>query len=236
MFGCEVEGLVAAVAVLSAVLSVLAFAPSPPRPLPSVLLFAGSAVPAGAGEAPNNNCHKRLHTQRGHVQTQLIVAADHIVIDGNGHYLIGSGSYEGVVVDGRTSVTVKNLKATNWTTAFKITYSVNVTLQSNTAANCSGSYYYGFYLYRSNSSSFMGNAAENCNFYLDSSGSNVLIGTVEVDNDYGFAVYGSFSVVRGCVALNCSGGLCGRVRRMTSLVAVYWCMFAWGLLMSSVAR
>ncbi|MEM3465436.1 MAG: hypothetical protein QW566_03080 [Candidatus Jordarchaeales archaeon] len=44
---------------------------------------------------------------------QLIVAADHIVIDGNGHYLIGSGSYEGVVVDGRTSVTVKNLKATN---------------------------------------------------------------------------------------------------------------------------
>ncbi|MEM3465435.1 MAG: hypothetical protein QW566_03075 [Candidatus Jordarchaeales archaeon] len=30
MFGCEVEGLVAAVAVLSAVLSVLAFAPSPP--------------------------------------------------------------------------------------------------------------------------------------------------------------------------------------------------------------
>ncbi|MEM2046440.1 MAG: hypothetical protein QXZ06_01015 [Candidatus Jordarchaeales archaeon] len=27
---------------------------------------------------------------------QLIVAADHIVIDGNGHYLIGSGSYEGV--------------------------------------------------------------------------------------------------------------------------------------------
>lgn len=65
----------------------------------------------------------------------IIIAADGITLDGNGHSVTGNNSGIGVSLANRSDVTIKNLKVKNFTTGISLTYSDNNTLTHNTISN-----------------------------------------------------------------------------------------------------
>jgi len=65
-------------------------------------------------------------------ETTIIVTADNIVIDGNGHTLQGSGSGSGFFLNGRSGVTIKNLIIKGWNVGIFLYDSSDNVIDGNT--------------------------------------------------------------------------------------------------------
>ena len=152
--------------------------------------------------------------------TALIIGADDITLDCNGHSITGNGaggivSY-GVLSSGKKNITIKNCVLQNFTIGirfgatnqsyiinntainnsrgFVLSSSPNNVLTSNTANNNS---LYGFYLYISSGNTLTSNNAESNSFYgfyLDSSFYNILSSNMANNNKHGgFYLESSFN-------------------------------------------
>ncbi|MHA2428064.1 MAG: right-handed parallel beta-helix repeat-containing protein [Candidatus Hermodarchaeia archaeon] len=118
--------------------------------------------------------------------TTIVIGADDITLDGNGHWIIGpSPDYiydpdtwdvnvtNGILLKGRTGVTIKNCRVTGFTFGFHLDSSNGNTLQENTATNNGD----GFVLWESDGNSLQGNTANDyvfSGFALSSSSDNIL--------------------------------------------------------------
>jgi len=120
--------------------------------------------------------------------TTIVIGADDITLDGNDHWIIGpSPDYIyypdtedvmpnvtiGILLKGRTGVTIKNCRVTSFTFGFHLDSSNGNTLQENTATNNGD----GFILWESDGNSLQGNTANDNvfgGFYLGSSSDNIL--------------------------------------------------------------
>ena len=122
----------------------------------------------------------------------LNIRADFITLDCDGHTITGSGASSGVLLIGRTGVTVTNCHTTNFSLGFILSSSSSNTLSDNTADNNIS----GFILIRSNSNNLEGNTASNnrvMGFVLStSSNSNDLESNTATNNGQaGFRLFGS---------------------------------------------
>ena len=71
--------------------------------------------------------------------TAIVVGADGVTVDLNGHSVTGSGVGEGVLVSGRTAITVKNGTIANFESGVRILDSADVTIKDVTlTANTDG--------------------------------------------------------------------------------------------------
>ena len=74
----------------------------------------------------------RIYTLTGDVNEEgLVVVEDNLVLDGNSHLLQGGGSGDGVRMDGRGGVTVKNLRIHDFDDGIHLLNSHNNTLDGN---------------------------------------------------------------------------------------------------------
>ncbi|WXG40829.1 MAG: NosD domain-containing protein [Candidatus Freyarchaeum deiterrae] len=134
------------------------------------------------------------YTFNGDFYETINVAADNIVIDGNGYTVQGNGSGYGFYLGGRSNVTIKNAIVKGWQCGFCLEYSSYNTLSDNTAINNTN---YGFNLYHSSYNTLSGNTANNNGwgggwggFHLDSYSSyNNLSGNTATNNPQGFELY-----------------------------------------------
>ena len=142
---------------------------------------------------------------------QIIIGADGVTLDGDGHMIIGPGPdvmilefYEelntsaprpliGILLAGRTGVTVKDCRATDFSYGFFLDDSDRNTLQGNTA---NGNAYGGFVLESSSNNTFLNNTANDISdgedlangFSLGRSFRNTLQGNTANDNWIGFVL------------------------------------------------
>jgi parallel beta-helix repeat protein len=147
---------------------------------------------------------------RDYVNTTIVIAADGVTLDGDGHMIIGPGSYflgdlvldpndpehstvpweefnktVGIFLEGRTGVTIKNCSVTGFSVGIFLTGSEGNTLQGNTANDNTN----GFKLMeKSDGNTLLGNTADNNGggFYLEESDGNTLNGNTANDGGTGF--------------------------------------------------
>ena len=88
----------------------------------------------------------------------IVIAADGVTLDGAGHTVTGLGSDYGILLIGRTGVTVKNCTVTGFQVGgIELRDSNGCTLENNTATSNT---YYGIRLLRVNGSTLRDNSAE----------------------------------------------------------------------------
>ena len=136
------------------------------------------------------------------VTDTIQIDSDGITLEGNGHVASGTGSGNGVYMNGRTGVTVRNLTVRGFAYGIYLYSSTNNTLSANTVTGNG----YGFYLaYYSTGNAVTGNTASGnatTGFHLSYSGSNTLSGNTASSNGYyGFYLENSsFNVLSGNTA------------------------------------
>jgi len=146
--------------------------------------------------------------------TTIVIGADGVTLDGDGHTIVGPGldvdfigdpnmdtnkdPYwmeelnvpAGILLEGRTGVTVKNCRVTDFVYGFFLNGSSGNTLQGNTANNNR----LGFMLDWSDGNILRGNTANNnthAGFHVTfSSSNNTLTGNIASNNEYGIC-YGA---------------------------------------------
>jgi parallel beta-helix repeat protein len=141
---------------------------------------------------------------------QIVIDADGVTLDGDGHMVIGPGpdvwirEFDeemnmclpnmpiGILLEGRTGVTVKNCHVTNFSYGFILGDSHGNTLQGNTA---NGNAYSGFMLESSSNNNLLNNTANGnsdgdaqVGFYLGMSFGNTLQGNTANGNWVGFSL------------------------------------------------
>ena len=119
----------------------------------------------------------------------IIIGADGITLDCAGFSVIGSGASHGtgILLDGRTGVTVKNCHVTGFVHGLHLRLSSNNTLTGNTASDSVR----GIRLTASNGNTLTGNTAHgngDDGFILFSSSNNTLTGNAACDNSHFDAV------------------------------------------------
>jgi len=138
---------------------------------------------------------------------QIIIDADGVTLDGDGHKVIGPGPYvmiwglyeecnisgprmpTGILLEGRTGVTVENCRVTGFSWGFFLGGSDGNTLQGNTANDNA---FVGFVLESSSNNTLLNNTANNNiegnGFELGRSFENTLQGNAANDNWIGFVL------------------------------------------------
>ena len=113
------------------------------------------------------------------------IDSDHVVLDGNGHTLTGnnSGITNGVSLNSRTGVTVRNLTVTKFYAGIRLFSSAGNVLTGNTASNCS----FGLDLVSSSDNMLSANKATSNNngIWLAYSSNNSLSGNLAGSNALG---------------------------------------------------
>jgi parallel beta-helix repeat protein len=136
----------------------------------------------------------------------IVIDADDVTLDGNGHMIIGPGtdfliwdpntkvmsSNTGILLEGRTGVTVKNCRVTGFDEGFCLDGSDGNTLQGNTVTD----YCVGFVLSSSSNNTLLNNTANGNGegddppngFQLGRSFGNTIQGNTVNGNGIGFAL------------------------------------------------
>lgn len=139
---------------------------------------------------PNVSIQRRgnIYTFTGSMTDEIVVEKDHIILDGNGFALQGSGEGTGISLSGRENVTVKNLHIRNY--GYGISFgglsyfsSYNNIINNNITQNTCGLYLD----YYSNYNNIIGNIiAENNNtgIYLYCSNNNNITRNNVIANSY----------------------------------------------------
>ena len=117
----------------------------------------------------------------------LIIGADNITLDGNGHLITGMGSFAGIVLENRKGVTIKNCRVEGFGTGIRLSYGGNNNLIDN---HTNQNYSSGIYLVSSYGNTLSGNIANN---------------NADLDGDHNiahgiFLVYGSGNTLTGNTA------------------------------------
>jgi len=145
---------------------------------------------------------------KDYFNTTIVIAADDITLDGDGHTISGPGKWVGIgdpdidpdeqptnktigiLLEGRTGVTVKNCHVTGFGTGFLLNGSDGNTLQGNTANNNRG----GFDLGDSDGNTLEANTATNnrmTGFDLFESHGNSFEANTATNNAFGFMIFES---------------------------------------------
>ena len=126
----------------------------------------------------------RTYTLTTDVHETIQIDEDNLILDGNGHTVTGTGTGFGVLLNGRTGVTIKNLNVTQFSYGINLlSDSSGNTLTGNSASNT----YYGIYLYFSSNNNLTNNTASNNydGIRLVSSSNNTLTNNTASNNVYG---------------------------------------------------
>ena len=100
---------------------------------------------------------------------RFVINADYVTLDGNGHTLTGGGpadggggggAGDGVLIPGRTGVTVRNLTVRQFDYGIRVQDSIDATITGNTASN---SAWVGISVHNSSGSLVSGNTVSNLN-------------------------------------------------------------------------
>jgi parallel beta-helix repeat protein len=113
-----------------------------------------------------------------------VVERDNIVVDGAGHVLEGAGTGNGISLDGRSNVTIKNITIRKYTGGTNLSSSLGNTLYAN---NITANYDFGICLdYSSNYNNISGNNITNNGHgvVIDYSSNNSINGNNITNNDY----------------------------------------------------
>jgi|GEM_PF-6990075 len=113
----------------------------------------------------------------------LIIGADDITLDGQGHTLAGNGTGSGVYLNGRTGVTVKDLNVNNFDFGIYLYASSNNTLSGNTSSNNNE----GIRIRDGGANTLVNNITSNNNgrgiyFYAPGSSDNWVVGNTATHN------------------------------------------------------
>ena len=138
------------------------------------------------------------------VNEPIKITSDYITLDGNGKSVTGSGTGFGVVVSGRTGITLKNLNVTGWTTGIGLELSHSNTLTGNTVWGGT----FGIALFSSNDNTLTANTTLNSEhgIYLGDSNGNTVIGNTASDGFIGIELSeSSGNELSGNTASNNSG-------------------------------
>jgi len=154
----------------------------------------GSINPSNASIQRNGN----IYTLTNNIVVNtfndgLVIERDNIVVNGAGRTLQGSGKGIGVVLQGRTNVTIKNMIITAFTSGIKLDNSLKGNISSNTIT---ANNFLGVELYLSSNNSISGNTVTSNNRYgiylWNSSKYNIMTGnTINGHNDYGLEMFDS---------------------------------------------
>ena len=150
---------------------------------------------------------KRQCTLKFNVLGSIVIAADGITLDGARHTLTGDGTGNGVLLSGRTGVTVKNVIVKNFEVGIFLSNSDGNTLTSNTANSNTGD---GISLEGSDGNTLKNNTANsnvNEGILLNLSNGNTLTSNTANSNSFGILIIGSNNVLqRNTASLNIQSG------------------------------
>ena len=138
------------------------------------------------------------------VGDSIQIGEDNVIIDGAG-YTVNSGSSpqtNGVFVQEKSYVTIKNLKVQNFDTGIKILSSHNITLTGNEVSGCNaGQFSSGIYLSYAYESDLTENTVSNNSYgihlqymysNLETHQGNTLTNNTALDNTYGIALSSNY--------------------------------------------
>jgi parallel beta-helix repeat protein len=150
----------------------------------------GSIEPSTANITTTDKIH---YTFTGDDFRRLVIEKDNVVLDGNGHWLQGSGSY-GIALFNRTNVVIKNLTIAQFEGAgIAMERSTNIIITQN---NIFKSLNNGIRTFASSNNTIVGNRIENNELgsgiqFEDSSNNNLVYGNDIIDNYCGILLIGS---------------------------------------------
>jgi len=129
----------------------------------------------------------------------IIIDDSEITLDGNGYTLMGNFSYfnpgklkQGVLIEGKTGVTVKNLAVESFNIGVHLVYSIGNTIQENSFTNNG----HTIRLDHSHSNDILSNmlvSKDSIGFMLDKSNSNEIKGNIQSGASYGLLASNSNS-------------------------------------------
>ena len=123
----------------------------------------------------------RIYTLTTDVGETIQIDEDNLTLDGNGHTVNGYGTGQGIHLNGRTGVTVKNLQISNFSNGIFMSSCVGNVLSDNVLSSNS----YGVYIRSSDENEITGNVAEDnlYGIYLYLANGNSIEGNVAGSND-----------------------------------------------------
>jgi parallel beta-helix repeat protein len=131
-----------------------------------------------------------VYTFTGDISDALVIERDNIVVDGAGHMLEGAGTGKGILLDGRSNVTIKNITIREFDFGIDLSNSSGSTISANAIANTLT----GIYLVsRSDSNSISANNIANNQWGISLTGaSNSSISANNItNNDVGISLTGA---------------------------------------------
>lgn len=161
---------------------------SPPEELPVIHLTAEGWSDPNVGSW---NQATQTGTLEINVNQPIQIDANGVTLDGNGKAITGSGTGNGVLLDGRTGVIIKSLNVQEFLYGIYLVGSSNNILSGNTASSNS----FGIVLdFSSNSNNVTENAASDNQYGIvlaTGSENNTLAGNIASNNSFGIALWSS---------------------------------------------
>jgi len=119
----------------------------------------------------------------------IIIGADNITLDCNGHEIRGYGMNYGIYLNNKSGITIKNCVISGFKKGIYLEYSSKDILTNNTV----NSNNYGIYLNYSSNNTITNNTANNNNYgiYLQSSSNNIITNNTANNNNYGIYLQSS---------------------------------------------
>ena len=115
------------------------------------------------------NAATRTCTLSSDLSEGVVIGNNNIILDGNGHTIAGT-SGNGITVQYKTDITIKNITIKNFDTGIKIDNGIRVTLSTNTFSNNN----YGISAANSNTITASGNTFSNNNYEIYVANSNTI--------------------------------------------------------------
>jgi len=159
------------------------------------ITYAGGTIYIRAdGSIEGTNTIQRdgnVYTFTGDISDFLVVERDNIVVDGAGHVLEGAGTENGIFLDGRSNVTIKNITVRKFNCGIYLNSSSGNTISVNNITNN----FYGILLdsFSSSNNISANNITANygSSIYLSRSPGNTLYANNITNNGYGVFLIGS---------------------------------------------
>ena len=126
------------------------------------------------------NPDTKTYTLTQNVNESLVIEEDNLTLDGAGYTITGSGTGNGVYLDQRSNVTVKNCVVLGFNSGIYLYFGSSNTLTANTVHNN----YYGILLSSSSSNTLTANTVHNNYYgiYLDNSNDNKVYNNNFINN------------------------------------------------------
>ena len=142
-------------------------------------------------DAPIITWDKVTYTMTDEIRGLIRIHRNNVVLDGNGHGLLGNGSDYGIYLDAMSNVTIRNLEIRGFLTGIGIYYSSQITLINNRIVNNGD----GIYLEYSSHNTLIGNQVSNNNYtgiFLRDSSKNIMKDNRMENNRANFGVDGYY--------------------------------------------